>query len=77
MVWTDTAPDPSDPRPGDNPQVTRKTVTRVTTKSGFGDLPPASDPCEYLKDNNQAGNVDACNLADILNFESDKVSLCR
>ncbi|RUS77105.1 hypothetical protein EGW08_015121 [Elysia chlorotica] len=48
VVWTDTAPDPSDPKPGDNPQVTRKTVTRVTTKSGYGDLPAATDPLMLL-----------------------------
>ncbi|GFN90878.1 hypothetical protein PoB_001738400 [Plakobranchus ocellatus] len=48
VVWTDTAPDPSDPKPGENPQVTRKTVTRVTTKSGHGELTPSSDPLMLL-----------------------------
>lgn len=48
VVWTDTAPDPSDPKPGENPQVTRKTVTRVTTKSGYGDLPATGDPLMLL-----------------------------
>ncbi|GFR61945.1 hypothetical protein ElyMa_001858600 [Elysia marginata] len=48
VVWTDTAPDPSDPKPGEDPQVTRKTITRVTTKSGYGVLPAAGDPLMML-----------------------------
>ncbi|CAL1539905.1 unnamed protein product [Lymnaea stagnalis] len=43
VVWTDTVPDPTDPKPGENPQITRKTITRVTTKSGFAELPPETN----------------------------------
>lgn len=39
VLWTDTVPDSSDPGPGDSSQVTRKNMTRVTTRSGHGDLP--------------------------------------
>lgn len=39
VLWTDNVPDPTDPQPGDSSQVTRKTITRVTTRSGQGDLP--------------------------------------
>ncbi|XP_012945807.1 uncharacterized protein LOC101845973 [Aplysia californica] len=42
VVWRDTVPDATDPKPEDNPQITRKTVTRVTTKSGYGELPPST-----------------------------------
>ncbi|XP_041350080.1 uncharacterized protein LOC121369214 [Gigantopelta aegis] len=41
VTWTDNIVDPSDP-PGPNPQVTRKTITRVTARSGQGDLPEAT-----------------------------------
>lgn len=45
VVWTDTIPDPTDP-PGPNPSVTRKTITRITTRAGHGDIPePDSSKC--------------------------------
>ncbi|KAH9496337.1 hypothetical protein Btru_010647 [Bulinus truncatus] len=43
VVWTDSVPDATDPKPGENPQITRKTITRVTTKSGFAELPPETN----------------------------------
>ncbi|KAL8602858.1 hypothetical protein ACOMHN_056352 [Nucella lapillus] len=39
VTWTDNVPDPTDPKPGESSQVTRKTTTRVTTRGGYGDLP--------------------------------------
>lgn len=39
ILWTDTVPDPTDPGPDDSSQITRKTITRVTTCSGHSDLP--------------------------------------
>ncbi|XP_076469741.1 uncharacterized protein LOC143300067 [Babylonia areolata] len=39
VMWTDSVPDPSDPKPEDSSQVTRRTTTRITTRSGHGDLP--------------------------------------
>lgn len=45
VVWTDTIPDPTDP-PGPNPSITRKTVTRVTTKGTYGELPKDPNPSE-------------------------------
>lgn len=39
VLWTDTVPDPTDPKPGDSSQITRKNLTRVTTRSGEGDFP--------------------------------------
>ena len=46
VTWTDNIVDPSDP-PGPNPQVTRKTITRVTARSGEGDLPEATSTSKY------------------------------
>ncbi|KAL5015437.1 hypothetical protein ScPMuIL_009707 [Solemya velum] len=45
VVWTDTNPDPTDPV-GSDPQITRKTITRVTTKSNNnqGSLPDPPNP---------------------------------
>ncbi|XP_013064322.2 uncharacterized protein LOC106053327 [Biomphalaria glabrata] len=43
VVWTDTVPHATDPKPGENPQITRKTITKVTTKSGFAELPPETN----------------------------------
>ncbi|XP_059139814.1 uncharacterized protein LOC131927948 [Physella acuta] len=43
VVWTDIVPDPTDPKPGENPQITRKTITRVTTKSGYAELQPETN----------------------------------
>ncbi|KAK6175171.1 hypothetical protein SNE40_013690 [Patella caerulea] len=43
VLWTDTTRDPSDPPPGANPQITRKTVIRTTTRSGYGELPETAD----------------------------------
>lgn len=44
VIWTDSKPDPTDPPPGSNPQVTRKTITRVTTKATTDELPDAPNP---------------------------------
>ena len=46
VLWTDSVPDPTDPKPGDSSQVTRKTTTRVTTRSGHGDMPAQTATCE-------------------------------
>lgn len=45
-IWTDSKREPTDPPPGEqNPQITRKTIVRVTTKdSKDGQLPSAPDP---------------------------------
>lgn len=44
VVWTDSKPDPTDPR-GGNPQITRKTITRVTARDTEGNiLQAAPDP---------------------------------
>lgn len=45
-IWADSKREPTDPPPGDhNPQITRKTIVRVTTKdSKDGQLPIAPDP---------------------------------
>ena len=51
VIWTDSKPDPTDPLPGsEGPQITRKTITRITTKTNKDDLPDAPDPrkCQYL-----------------------------
>ena len=44
VIWTDSKPDPTDPPPGSNPQITRKTITRVTTKGTTDELPDAPNP---------------------------------
>lgn len=44
VIWTDSKPDPTDPPPDSNPQVTRKTITRVTTKATTDELPDAPNP---------------------------------
>ncbi|XP_062616558.1 uncharacterized protein LOC134278256 [Saccostrea cucullata] len=45
-IWADSKRDPTDPPPGDhNPQISRKTIVRVTTKDATdGRLPSAPDP---------------------------------
>lgn len=49
-VWADSKRDPTDPPPGDhNPQITRKTIVRVTTKDTTdGKLPSAPDPSKTI-----------------------------
>ncbi|XP_067684312.1 uncharacterized protein [Haliotis asinina] len=47
VMWRDTIVDPSDPPPDANPQITRKTLTRITTRSGHGDLPTDQNPMGY------------------------------
>ncbi|XP_046369555.2 uncharacterized protein LOC124144268 [Haliotis rufescens] len=47
VMWRDTIVDPSDPPPDANPQITRKTLTRITTRSGKGDLPTDQNPMGY------------------------------
>lgn len=44
VIWTDSKPDPTDPPPDSNPQITRKTITRVTTKATTDELPDAPNP---------------------------------
>lgn len=44
VIWADSQPDPTDPPPGSNPQVIRKTITRVTTRSTKDNLPDAPGP---------------------------------
>jgi hypothetical protein len=50
-VWADSKRDPTDPPPGDhNPQITRKTIVRVTTKDTTdGKLPSAPDPSKTIE----------------------------
>ncbi|KAK7101650.1 uncharacterized protein [Littorina saxatilis] len=54
VLWTDNVPDPTDPGPEDNSQVTRKTTTRVTTRSGKGDLPTQTHTMLDYQDPNPA-----------------------
>ncbi|ESP01138.1 hypothetical protein LOTGIDRAFT_238343 [Lottia gigantea] len=50
VLWTDTTRDPSDPPPDANPQITRKTVIRTTTRSGYADIPEDTDKItDYLQ----------------------------
>ena len=49
VIWTDSKPDPTDPPPDSNPQITRKTITRVTTKATTDELPDAPNPSKYKK----------------------------
>ncbi|XP_060079425.1 uncharacterized protein LOC132558833 [Ylistrum balloti] len=45
VVWSDVNRDPTDPVGVDNPQITRKTMVRVTTKANEGgDVPDAPSP---------------------------------
>ncbi|KAK3585831.1 hypothetical protein CHS0354_038356 [Potamilus streckersoni] len=45
VIWTDSKPDPTDPIPEPGgPQITRKTITRVTMQSTKDDLPNAPSP---------------------------------
>ncbi|KAL3852712.1 hypothetical protein ACJMK2_016330 [Sinanodonta woodiana] len=45
VIWTDAKPDPTDPIPEPGgPQITRKTITRVTMQSTKDDLPNAPNP---------------------------------
>ena len=48
VIWTDSKPDPTDPPPGENPQITRKTITRVTTRATTDELPDAPNPSKYI-----------------------------
>ena len=48
VIWTDSKPDPTDPPPDSNPQITRKTITRVTTKATTDELPDAPNPSKYM-----------------------------
>lgn len=44
VVWTDAKKDPTDPPPDSATQVTRKTITRITTRATKEDLPEQSGP---------------------------------
>lgn len=50
VVWTDSNPDPTDPT-GDNPQITRQTIVRVTardTQNGQLPQPPSASKSNFL-----------------------------
>ncbi|ESP01137.1 hypothetical protein LOTGIDRAFT_238342 [Lottia gigantea] len=42
-LWTDNTRDSTDPTSEHNPKLDRRTVTRTTTRSGYGDLPEDTD----------------------------------
>ena len=44
VVWTDARKDPTDPPPDSSTQITRKTITRITTKATQDELPDAPNP---------------------------------
>ncbi|XP_053378197.1 uncharacterized protein LOC123529221 [Mercenaria mercenaria] len=44
VVWTDARKDPTDPPPDSSSQITRKTITRITTKATEDELPDAPNP---------------------------------
>lgn len=39
VMWAEKVPDPTDPGPGDNASITRKTINRITTRSTYDQLP--------------------------------------
>ena len=46
VIWTDAKKDPTDPPPDSSTQITRKTISRVTTKSTDNQLTEAPNPSE-------------------------------
>lgn len=48
VIWTDAKKDPTDPPPDSATQITRKTITRITTKSTEDQLTDAPDPSKKL-----------------------------
>lgn len=44
VVWTDARRDPTDPPPDSATQITRKTITRITTRATQDELPDAPNP---------------------------------
>lgn len=48
VVWTDAKKDPTDPPPDSSTQITRKTITRITTRATEDELPDAPNPSKCM-----------------------------
>lgn len=51
VVWTDARKDPTDPPPDSATQITRKTITRITTRATQDELPDAPNPSKCILEN--------------------------